>query len=90
MAATKKGSIIISEIQIIINRGDSASEEDKKHEVPMFDQTMSILEMIKEKKVIIFEPSEAAPGKPKARVNKIFQKIALTGLTTKLHLWCKI
>lgn len=41
---------MISEIQIIINRGE-IEEEEQKHEVPMFDQTMSILEMIKEKKV---------------------------------------
>jgi len=61
--ASKKGSIVLSEIQIFINKGDGEiviinkgddRREDNKPQVPMLVQTMSILELIKEKKVLRF------------------------------------
>ena len=46
----------LSKIQIIIkdNGDDEEEEEQGPKEVPMFDQTMSILTMIKDQKVIYF------------------------------------
>lgn len=45
-------SFKISKIEIIIkDEGGDDEEEQGPKEVPMFDQTMSLLEMIKEKKV---------------------------------------
>ena len=46
------GEIKISKIEIIVNRGPG--EDEGPREVPMFDQTMSILNMIKEQKVSLF------------------------------------
>ena len=43
----------LSKIQIIIKDNDDEEEEEQgPKEVPMFDQTMSILTMIKDQKVI--------------------------------------
>ena len=41
----------MSKISVIIKEVDVEAEDDRPLEVPMFDQTMSLLEMIKEKKV---------------------------------------
>ena len=48
---TSRGDFKLSKIEIII-REDPEPEEQGPQEVPMFDQTMSLLEMIKEKKVL--------------------------------------
>jgi hypothetical protein len=46
------GSFKMSKIEVIVNRPSPEEvEEQGPREVPMFDQTMSILVMIKEKKV---------------------------------------
>ena len=41
----------LSKIEIIFRDEEVEEEEQGPQEVPMFDQTMSLLEMIKEKKV---------------------------------------
>ena len=41
----------MSKISVIIKEVDVEAEDERPLEVPMFDQTMSLLEMIKEKKV---------------------------------------
>ena len=43
----------MSKISVIIKEVDVEAEDDRPLEVPMFDQTMSLLEMIKEKKVCV-------------------------------------
>ena len=49
---TSQGDFKLSKIEIIIRNNDEDEEEQGPKEVPMFDQTMSILVMIKEQKVI--------------------------------------
>ena len=49
---TARGDFKLSKIEIIIREDPEPEEEQGPQEVPMFDQTMSLLEMIKEKKVI--------------------------------------
>ena len=49
---TSRGDFKLSKIEIIIREENEEEEEQGPQEVPMFDQTMSLLEMIKEKKVI--------------------------------------
>ena len=53
MARKKSGEIILSKIEVIILKDDDDNEEEeqRKNEIPMFDQTMSLLQMIKDKKV---------------------------------------
>ena len=43
----------MSKISVIIKEVDVEAEDERPLEVPMFDQTMSLLEMIKEKKVCV-------------------------------------
>jgi len=47
---TSQGDFKLSKIEIIIRNNDEDEEEQGPKEVPMFDQTMSILVMIKEQK----------------------------------------
>ena len=55
-------SFKISKIEIIIkDEGGDDEEEQGPKEVPMFDQTMSLLEMIKEKKVRHHQQSKTIP-----------------------------
>ena len=50
--ARKHSDIKLSEIVIIIPKEDDDEVEEKReNEIPMFDQTMSLLQMIKDKKV---------------------------------------
>ena len=50
--ARKHSDIKLSEIVIVIPKEDDDEEEEKReNEIPMFDQTMSLLQMIKDKKV---------------------------------------
>ena len=50
--ARKHSDIKLSEIVIIIPKEDDEEVEEKReNEIPMFDQTMSLLQMIKDKKV---------------------------------------
>ena len=51
--ARKHSDIKLSEIVIIIPKEEDDEEEEKReNEIPMFDQTMSLLQMIKDKKVV--------------------------------------
>ena len=51
--ARKHSDIKLSEIVIIIPKEDDDEVEEKReNEIPMFDQTMSLLQMIKDKKVV--------------------------------------
>ena len=50
---TSQGDFKLSKIEIIIRNNDEDEEEQGPKEVPMFDQTMSILTMIKDQKVSI-------------------------------------
>ena len=46
-----RSSFKLSKIEVIVNPSTVEEEEKGPKEVPMFDQTMSILELIKQKKV---------------------------------------
>jgi len=46
-----RSSFKLSKIEVIVIPGPEVEEDKGPKEVPMFDQTMSILELIKQKKV---------------------------------------
>ena len=56
MASNKRSGFKLSEIEVIIIPGPKLNdveeeEEQRTNEVPIFDQTMSLLQMIKDQKV---------------------------------------
>ena len=57
MASNKRCGFKLSSIEVIIIPGpklddvDEEEEEQRTNEVPIFDQTMSLLQMIKDQKV---------------------------------------
>ena len=60
----------MSKISVIIKEVDVEADDDKPLEVPMFDQTMSLLEMIKEKKA-----SRRPKPPPKETIYSLDRKI---------------